>query len=242
VHEFADRFDAALADVDRAGLVDLQGEEGKASAWTAPAVSSPPPSPPPHSAANLEPVPHPDPSSEPPAHPRASPGPEAADLQLDFAAAGLKSPIKGQAMPGRGSALPPPADPPQATRLPAASPIPTGARPGDGHAGAERVGLLGRDRVAAGLLAAAIALAVAILPALQAARRLLRDDTGALLAELEDVVDRPLAVRAGDVRSPAAIASEIEQAYGAAGARYWTAWLSVAVPLGVVLTLLRRRA
>lgn len=174
----------------------------------------------------------PPPSQTPPA-PRASPLSHEGDLALDFDAAGLAGPVKGQAAPGPESAQPKAALP-----TPAPRPEPTAPRRAPG----EKIGLFGEDRIFGFLVGGAIGLLVGLYPAMRSAQGMIEEQTRDALAELEDAVDRPLAVRAGEVRAPGEIAADIEREYGPARSRFWVVWLGIAIPVGVGLGLVRRKA
>jgi hypothetical protein len=256
--EFADGFAAATADFESMDLVDLEGEaapglDPKPAPAPRPQALAPQPAPAP-AQANLELAVDRDvqtgaakaPTAPTPAP--AAPAPEAApaglagDLQLDFEKAGISSPVKGQAAPGEVRAPAPVVEPnaigvgmePSAASASGmqASPAPRGAK----------TGLFGSDRIMGFLIAAAIGLLLGIFPALQASKSLLRDSTEATIAEMEESVERPLAVRAGKLRSVAHIRSDLDLAYEAARSRFWTVWLGVALPLALGLGLIRRRA
>lgn len=168
------------------------------------------------------------------------------ELQLDFAAAGISRPSAAAPLPAAKPAAPAP--PPSASMSGAASTamVPS---PGTSMVGPvspapalpEHDSLLGVDRVSAGLIGLAIGLVVGLFPATSMARSMLDDATLDLFTELEQSVDRPLAVRAGELRQPNAIASEIRAAYGPVQNRFYAVWLGVALPFGVVFSLLRRR-
>ncbi len=245
--EFADGFEAATVDLDAISLVDLDGEEPSLDQNPAPVA---PPAPEPGARdlsagkANLELALDRDPVTGQAKPPPPSPAPVAAraeeggGIELDFAAAGISGSVKGQAAPGPAEVQPkaePQAlrgEPSQAGVSPEASPA---LRTG-------KTGLFGADRLTGFLVAGAIGLLVGIYPALQSARGFLANESEDKLSELEDAVDRPLAVRAGEIRAPQEIAAEIERDYDATRSRFWMVWLGVAIPVGLVLGLIRRRA
>jgi hypothetical protein len=216
--ELIARLDAATADLSKIDLVDLEGDAAPPARAEAPPPAAPPKPPPP--------TPSPSEGAEAAALSARS---GADDLELDFAAAGVEA-FKGQssavAPTSPGPLVPASVSPPARRSSP--SPV------------AERRGLLAADRPTAFLLAGAIGLLVGLYPALEASRRLLVDRSDEPLTELVDAVDRPLAVRAGELRSPAVIAGEIEASYDAARGRFWVVWLSIAVPVTLVLGSLRR--
>jgi len=106
----------------------------------------------------------------------------------------------------------------------------------------ERVTLFGPDPVLAFLVAAAIGLLVGIVPAARSAANLYEDETAEAFAELEAVIDKPLAIRAGTVRAPAAIEGELAAVAGPTRIRFFLVWFAVALPITLVLGLIRRRA
>lgn len=104
----------------------------------------------------------------------------------------------------------------------------------------ERRTLFGTDPLVAWLVGAAIGLFVGLGPATYSAAQLHDAKTADLFAELESVVDQPLAIRAGTVRAPAAVRGEIEATYGATRNRFFLVWLAVALPITLALGLIRR--
>jgi hypothetical protein len=102
------------------------------------------------------------------------------------------------------------------------------------------VRLLGSDPITVALLAACIGLWVGLLPAIKAARGVERDEILPREEELERVIDRPLAVRAGKVTSPDEIARELKEVYGGIRSLYYLTWLGIAVPIGLILGFVKR--
>jgi hypothetical protein len=259
--DLLDGLEAATADLDNVSLVDLAGDspgldQSAAGSGSSASGSAPTLHPEPGERdlevgkANLEialdrdpgtgvakaptPASKPEPKPEP-APSRPSPeGP--ADLALDFGAAGLDAPVKGQSAPGPTSNEPTPPPPTPPASEPAKAPPPRTRAPG------EKIGLFGEDRVFGFLVGGAIGLLVGIYPALQSGKGLVEEETRDAMVELEDAVERPLAVRAGDVRSPGEIAADIERTYGPARSRFWLVWLGIAIPVGAGLGLIRRPA
>jgi hypothetical protein len=81
------------------------------------------------------------------------------------------------------------------------------------------------DRWALGLTCASVGLALGLLPALEVASRRTRDQITPREDELAGVVDRPLAVRAGQARAPSDIVAELESAYASVRRGFATTWL-----------------
>jgi hypothetical protein len=103
-----------------------------------------------------------------------------------------------------------------------------------------RMGLFSSDRPTNWLVAAAIGLLLAIVPARQLARTHAQEITTQPLLELKDAIDSPLAVDAGLLRKPAAIAAEVEAARGEVRKRFMMVWLLVGLGLGAGLGLAPR--
>jgi hypothetical protein len=103
-----------------------------------------------------------------------------------------------------------------------------------------RMGLFSADRITNLLAGAAVGLLLTIVPAhkfaLSHAKTLLTQP----LLELNDSIDHPLAVDAGLLRKPQAIAAEIEVSREAVRSRYFSIWLMAGLPLGLGLGLVPR--
>lgn len=251
--DFADRFDAAIADIDNVDLVDLEGSSSGLSLDqsadparnTAPASAEP--------RANLEPVldrdsatgmarpapAAPAPASAPPAGPPPGMGPDpGGDLQLDFDAVGIDA-KKGQAVAG---VEPVPVPVPESSNSQLAPTASQALMRSPDAPATGKVGLFGSDRILGFLAAGAIGLLLALYPALEASRRYLKEESAPSIAQLEESVSRPLAVRAGDLRTPNEITGDLERVYAGTRSRFWTVWFGVAVPLGLALAFIRRKA
>lgn len=103
-----------------------------------------------------------------------------------------------------------------------------------------RSGLFSSDRPTNLLIAAAIGLLLSIVPARQLARSHAQELTTQPLLELKDAIDSPLAVDAGLLRKPAAIAAQVEGARGEVRKRYMLVWLLVGLGLGAGLGVVPR--
>lgn len=103
-----------------------------------------------------------------------------------------------------------------------------------------RVGLFSSDRPTHWLIAAAVGLLLAIVPARQLARSHAQELTTQPLLELKDAIDSPLAVDAGLLRKPQAIAAQVDAARGEVRNRYVLAWLLVGLGLGAGLGFVPR--
>lgn len=103
-----------------------------------------------------------------------------------------------------------------------------------------RSGLFSSDRPTHWLIAAAIGLLLSIVPARQLARSHAQELTTQPLLELKDAIDSPLAVDAGLLRKPAAIAAQVEGARGEVRKRYMLVWLLVGLGLGAGLGVVPR--
>ena len=103
-----------------------------------------------------------------------------------------------------------------------------------------RAGLFSSDRPTNLLIAAAIGLLLSIVPARQLARSHAQELTTQPLLELKDAIDSPLAVDAGLLRKPAAIAAQVEGARGEVRKRYMLVWLLVGLGLGAGLGVVPR--
>lgn len=171
------------------------------------------------------------------------------ELQLDLERAGLAaSQGTGQLLPGQkaGAVVAQTPDQEVVGAVAAGLPVPVAsaqamARRSPGVSG-ERVTLFGPDPVFAFLVAAAIGLLVGVFPASRSAAALYERETADLYTELEHAVDKPLAVRAGDLREPQVIAAEIQDRRAPARSRFFLIWLAVAVPITLALGLIRRPA
>ena len=100
--------------------------------------------------------------------------------------------------------------------------------------------LLGSDPLTIALGALAIGVLLGQLPAREVARRYERDHIAPLEVELAQVVERPLAVRAGELRPPQAVQADLEVAYAELATRYWAYWWACALPLALVVGLVPR--
>jgi hypothetical protein len=179
-------------------------------------------------------------------------------LELDFEKAGLKPGSRGMVAPGR---TPPASSGPDhrpdrvaTSSVPGSVATSGGARPTGAEASIsasrsllrspaprpERIGLLGSDPVSAALRATAIALALGLVPAFEVTRRGERDRVLPLEDELVQVVERPLAARAGTVRTSKAVLDEVAALYGDLRSSFLLMWLGVAIPLGLALFWIRR--
>ncbi len=105
----------------------------------------------------------------------------------------------------------------------------------------ERVSLFGTDRLTGALIGLAIGLAVGLGPAWAWSQSLIERSSRPLFVEMEDVIDRPLMVRAGKLRAPADIATEIQGQFGAARSRFWWTWLGFGAVFALGLGLPTRR-
>jgi len=103
------------------------------------------------------------------------------------------------------------------------------------------VSALVTDILSMSVLALAAALAIALIPALEVGRRFARDRLVTLEQELAEIVERPLAVRAGHVRAPNVVVRELEDAYDDMEGRVLATWLGVGFLLTPVVVLLARR-
>ena len=240
-----------MADIDNVDLVDLEGSSSGLSLDQSadPARNTGPA--PGDQRANLElaldrdaatGVARPAPAAAAPAAapaPAPAPGPEpGSDLQLDFAAAGIDA-KKGQAIAGVEPGPVPVPESSNSQLVPASS---QSLMRSPGAPATGKIGLFGSDRILGFLAAGAIGLLLALYPALEASRRYLEEESAPSLSELEESVSRPLAVRAGDLRAPNEIVGDLEQIYAGTRSRFWTVWLGVAVPLGLALAFIRRKA
>lgn len=95
--------------------------------------------------------------------------------------------------------------------------------------------LLRFEAITAALWAAAIGLFVGVWPAHEAARRIDRERVGGLENELASSVERPLAVRAGRLRTPDAIAAALDDVYEDITSRFVSIWIGTGVLLAVGL-------
>lgn len=152
-----------------------------------------------------------------PAGPSASGSQDIAPTSLAVAGPSAPVPMEQQAL----DLLPPPSP----------SPVAEGRR-----------GFLFDDPIANLLGALAIGLFVAVLPAQQLAKGVVRDRAEPLLVDLEESIDRPLAVRAGELEKPAVIANRIEDGTKQARSRFFMIWLAGGLTIGVGGGLLRRSA
>jgi hypothetical protein len=103
-----------------------------------------------------------------------------------------------------------------------------------------RMGLFSADRVTNLLAGAAIGLVIMIVHAQKLARSHGQELLTQPLLELTDSIDHPLAVDAGLLRKPQAIAAEIEAGREATRNRYFMIWLLVGLPIGLGLGLAPR--
>ncbi len=104
----------------------------------------------------------------------------------------------------------------------------------------EAMGLFSSDRITNLLAGAAIGLLLAIVPAQRFARAYARDQLTQPLLELADAIDHPLAVDADLLRTPQAIAAEIEGSREAVRTRYLMIWLLAGLPIGLGLGFIPR--
>lgn len=124
--------------------------------------------------------------------------------------------------------------PPQALDLlPSPSPSP---------AGPARRGLLLADPIANALAFVAIGFVLALFPAQQLAKGVVRDQAEPHLVDLEESIERPLAVRAGELEKPQAIASRVEEGTSEARSRFFMIWVAGGLAIGVGGGLIRRSA
>lgn len=248
VDEFAAALADAAADMD-ANLVDLEGDHQPST----PAATPRPAAPPAGQAgapavADLEP----EPQDHAPAPVAPAGGYQDEALQLDLDAAGL------QASPSRGllqAEAPAPGGPAPGGPAPGAPPAPS-ARKDDRPTGTHtappeirrtsppppmgRPWLLGYDRASSLLLALAIGFGVALVPAFEGVRRLVRDEVTPLEEELAQSVERPLAVRAGKLREPDQIQADLDEKQGALSQRFGLVWIATGAVLGTALAFIRR--
>jgi hypothetical protein len=178
---------------------------------------------------------------------------EDAPLELDLEKAGLHGKKHGQSMPGEPAPAeareepaaepapaPPVASPPAEEPLRSAAPgLPGQASPAPRP---DRVRLLGEDVVTAALLAAAIGLIAGLLVANESVRRAERDRLEPLRMELEQVVERPLAARAGEIRTSRAVKNDLAAAHDETRKNFFVMWLLTALPIGGGLFLIKRSA
>lgn len=165
-------------------------------------------------------VPRPDPSSA------APPVAQQADPPGTFAPAS----DLGPSLQADFDDLPRPTAPPPsvASAMTPASPAPL------------RRGLFSIDTPTNFLVAAAIGLAITVIPAKKIAESHQDATVAPLIAELESSVDQPLAVAAGNAEKPAAIRGRIEDANGDTQQRYWLIWLAGGLALGAGLGFVPR--
>lgn len=167
-----------------------------------------------------------------------------AELELDLDVAGPAQTAPAQ--PAKEPETEPSAESASAAPLSEASGIdgqpelPEAGRIFASPAPAPVVRLLGSDPITVALLAACIGLWVGILPAVKAARGVERDEILPREEELERVLDRPLAVRAGKVTPPQEIIGDLEGIYEGIRTRYYLTWLGVAIPIGLILGFVKR--
>ncbi len=166
---------------------------------------------------------------------RAPAGDEA--LELDLARAGLTSKPHGQSAPARALA-PVAATPPAPAERPAQ---PAGSSHAASPAPApERTRLLGDDAGLAGLIATAIGLVLGLVVASEVARRAERDEVTPLHVELKEAVNRPLAARAGEIRTASAVRGSLDQVHADVRSSFLLTWLVCALPVAGGLYLFRR--
>jgi hypothetical protein len=153
-------------------------------------------------------------------------GPLAGDgkLELDLSRAREKPADSAAAAPTGPSA--------GASMVVRAAPL-AGARASAPSPGRER--LLGDDRILAGLLAAGIGLAVGLLVATEATRRIERRELSPLHDELGQAIERPLAARAGEIRTAEAVRSDLKAAHDGLRGRFFGWWLGCGLALGTAL-------
>jgi hypothetical protein len=153
-------------------------------------------------------------------------GPSAADgrLELDLSRALEK--------PGELAAAAPAGSTARAAPVARAAPL-AGARAAAPGLARER--LLGEDRVLAGLLAAGIGLAAGLLVATEATRRIERRELSPLHDELAQAVERPLAARAGELRTVEAVLGDLEASHDGLRGRFFGWWLGCGLALGAAL-------
>ena len=60
--------------------------------------------------------------------------------------------------------------------------------------------------------------------------------------DLSKVVERPLAARAGAVKTPNEVAAELDEAYRGVRLRFVLTWFAVALPVGLALGFIPRPA
>jgi len=97
------------------------------------------------------------------------------------------------------------------------------------------------DPVVLGCLGFILGLALAIIPAVNAAERVRVPLQAPLLEELQLSVKHPLSVAAGERRAPEVIQSDVRAGYPKVVLRYYSVWFGVGFPLGAVLALLAIR-
>lgn len=227
----------AADDPDAFSLVDLDGEDRETepidiSSAEPPATLEPVASGEPATPRN--PAPHEDP-------PASGPGPSD-DLELDLERAGLSAPPRGMSAPGDDRAKPPtPVPPSPADSAAATTPAASGSWVSRPAKEAAPGGFLRGDLTALGLGAAAISLAVGLAVGTARANKVERTVIDPLLTELNAAVDRPLAARAGKIRTSAQIKGDIEAAASDARSRFLVGWLLTAVPLAGAAFFVGRR-
>ena len=208
-------------------LVDLGGEDASGPTAAEPSQESP------TSAVDLQ-----------------TPGEDEAVLELDLEAAGLQQKPKAHAAPAES---PPPSpdvelaernDAPATGDTQAAAPKRGSTTKLRGRASPapapERVRLLGQDPIAAGIAAVAIGLVLGLLVGSEVASRVNRDQLEPLHAELEEVVSRPLASRAGEIRTTAQVKSDLDQGHEDARSGFLLYWILTALPIAGALFFIRR--
>ncbi len=161
-------------------------------------------------------------------------------LELDFEAAGMKRPTSSVDMPIASAGH-------QANR--SASTMPRRTRAGNmGGTGAsasakerERgvIDTLRNDGVAGLILGLGVGLILSMALALSLQRGAVRDRLPPLEDELAESLSDPEGVEAGDLRSPAAIEGEINQALDEIERRFLLVWFAAGLPVGFLLSRLR---
>jgi hypothetical protein len=162
------------------------------------------------------------------------------EVELDLEGAGLKPPPSATVIepePGAVRAE----SPTTATTTAPSTAVTPGARGNRSPAPLFESGpLLGSDSVTAALAALAIGLVLGLIPAFEVSRRNAANKLPALMEELEESVDRPLAARAGKIRAPKAIVSDAEDIYGDFRMTFLLVWFGVALPAAGVLWKIKR--
>ncbi|RMG94595.1 MAG: hypothetical protein D6705_15765 [Deltaproteobacteria bacterium] len=165
-----------------------------------------------------------------PAGPTTDDGP----LELDFDRAGIAPKARGQATPEAPGAGDPTGASDHApgveTARPSVSPRSPDVRPAPDPWWAPLV----RDPAARALAAAAVGLLLALPVAYHVQSRAQRDLLGPLLAELETSADRPLAARAGTLRTVQEIRREIDDVAAKVRTRFWGVFVGGGALLGVL--------